>query len=171
MVIATHVASLSPYQMLEPTSPIQPPGTSVLRVRSPSDVYYRLHITCSIFVATVPPPQLYIEAEGMPIAGTMVSTTCIAEFYPGVPLQAVQMEWISVNLNSELINFPPRLLYGNTTQINATHFQRTVTINPLQVSDTGNYTCRVGVDGEYVYTRLDTNITAELSVLGELNVA
>ena len=127
-------------------------------------------MTCSIFVATVPPPQLYIEPEGTPIAGTMVSTTCIAEFYPGVPLQAVQMEWISVNQNSEIMN-DSRIMYGNTEQINATHFQRTVTINPLQVSDTGNYTCRVGVDGEYVYTRLDTNITAELSVLGELNVA
>ena len=103
----------------------------------------------------------------MPIADTMLTATCIAEFYPGVPLQAVQMEWISVNQNSEIMN-DSRIMYGNTEQINATHFQRTVTINPLQVSDTGNYTCRVGVDGEYVYTGVDTNLTIDLIVNGKL---
>jgi len=125
-------------------------------------------ITYLFFVFTVPSPQLSIKTEGMPIADTMFTATCIAEFYPGVPLQAVQMEWISVNLNSELINFPPRLLYGDTSQINATHFQRTITVDPLQVIDTGNYICRVGVDGEYVYTRVDTNLTVELIVNGKL---
>ena len=97
----------------------------------------------------------------------MLTATCIAEFYPGVPLQAVQMEWISVNLNSELMN-NSQIMYGNTEQINATHFQRTITVNSLQVTDTGNYTCRVGVDGEYVYTRVDTNLTVELIVTGKL---
>ena len=81
------------------------------------------------------------------------------------------MEWIYVDQNSELMSDPPRVVYGNTEQINETHFQRNVTLNPILELDTGNYTCRVRVDGEYVYTRFDTNITAELSVLGELNVA
>ena len=108
-----------------------------------------------------------VNTVGMDIVGRSLTTTCTAQFFPGLPLEAVRMRVISVNLNSELVNFPPRLLYGDIEQVNETHFQRQVTTDPLEVTYTGRYTCSVGLRSDYIFTVPETNVSFDLIVRGK----
>ena len=69
------------------------------------------------------------------------------------------------------IDDSPRFTYGDTIQINETHFQRDFSLSPVELNDTLQFTCAAAVDGQYVYTQLGSNRSIDLTPISEADFA
>ena len=80
-----------------------------------------------------------------------VDAVCTAQFYPGVPLEAVRIRWFDgdgIEAESDL----PRVEVGSVEQQNETHFSRQVSLRPTILEDTDNYTCVAFADGDLLFS-------------------
>ena len=82
---------------------------------------------------------------------TNVIAECTAQFCPGVPLEAVRIQWYNGDGN-EIISNLPRLQVGSVEQLNETHFIRQISLTPVILEDSDNYTCIAYTEGELLFS-------------------
>ena len=87
---------------------------------------------------------------------------CIAQFYPGVPLEDVRIRWYDGDGN-EVTSDPPRVEVGAVDQVNVTDFVRQISLRPTILEDSDNYTCVAYADGDLLFSR-NGSATAEFIV-------
>ena len=101
--------------------------------------------------------------------GTDFDAVCIAQFYPGVPLEDIRIQWFNGDGN-EVTSDPPRVEVGAVERMNATHFVRQISLRPTILEDSDNYTCVAYADGDLLFSR-DGSATAEFIVERKYNNA
>ena len=125
-------------------------------------------LPCTIFInspfiyLSVPNPVVDISSTGVPMSGNQFFEYCTATFYPGIPLEYIQIKWLDEN-NIELDSDPHRFRVGSVYQHNETTFGRELEFDPLLITDTGNYICEVSVQTDYLYSDV-SSVSVQLLV-------
>ena len=101
--------------------------------------------------------------------GTDIDVICIAEFYPGVPLEAVSIRWYDGD-GIEAASDLPRVEVGSVEQWNESHFFRQVSLRPIILEDSDNYTCVANADGDLLFSG-NSSATVEFIVERKYNNA
>ena len=79
--------------------------------------------------------------------GNQFAASCYATVIAGLPTNSVQIRYL--NPFGEISNFSSRVVVTPVIQLNETTFVRTVSLNPILTTDTGNYSCVAAVQGAY----------------------
>ena len=93
---------------------------------------------------------------------TDVIAECTAQFSPGIPLEAVRIQWYNGDGN-EIISNLPRVQVGSVEQLNATHFIRQISLTPVILEDSDNYTCIAYAESELLFSS-NSSATTEFIV-------
>ena len=107
-------------------------------------------------------PLTLLNVIGDPVNNTDVITECTAQFSPGVPLEAVRIRWYSGDGN-EIISNLPRVQVGSVEQLNVSHFIRRISLTPVILEDSDNYTCVAYAEGDLLFSS-NSSATAEFIV-------
>ena len=107
-------------------------------------------------------PLVLLNVVGDPVNNTDVIAECTAQFYPGVPLEAVRIQWYNGDGN-EVISNLPRVEVGSVEQLNDTHFIRLISLTPVILEDSDNYTCVAYAEGDLLFSS-NSSATTEFIV-------
>ena len=130
----------------------------------------RIELTQTFFsIILVDSPLVLIDTVGDPVNNTDFDAVCIAQFYPGVPLEVVRIRWYDGDGN-EVISDLPRVEVGSVEQMNETHFVRQISLRPTILEDSNNYTCVAYAGGDLLFSR-NGSATVEFIVERKYNKA
>ena len=93
-----------------------------------------------------------ITSKSSPFHGRRYSATCLVTFAAAVPLDMVEIEWMTTD-GTELTDISDRVSLSQIRQINDSTFARDVIVNPLKLQDNETYVCEAGVEGEFIISR------------------
>ena len=125
---------------------------------------------CLFFNCIVPDIERDITLSrnnSMLVAGTKLQLNCIITLSTLVIDNSVSVSsnWLQ---NGFLINNGSRIFFNQPQMMNES-YSTSLTLNPLNVSDTGTYICNFGISGDIyvnsVFTQEDTMITVEGKLL------
>ena len=94
-------------------------------------------------------PLTVVIGYSTPLVGSPFTANCTVGFSPGVPREAIVVEFLGLNGS-------PQFDRNTTTQINETHIVVESEVLSVPFDDRLEYVCRARVDGRYVYTRQDS---------------
>ena len=105
------------------------------------------------FLSLILVPQLtVVVGYSTPLVDSPFTANCTVGFSPGVPREAVLEDFVGLNGS-------PPFDSSTTTQINETHILIESVVLSVQFDDRLEYVCRARVDGQYIYTRQESNAT------------
>lgn len=82
----------------------------------------------------------------IPFVGSNFIANCTVGFSPGVPREALVVEWLEVNGSRQFNS-------STTTNINDTYILIESVLLSVQLGDNLDYVCQATVNGSYVYSQ------------------